>query len=130
VLASSAIIGTCGAVLGVILGVIAARVGLGAIGGDLGAGYFRGLVAQLEVSGWEIAAFCVLGVLVAIVGALRPAIEAARVPTAAALKAGDVTSSELRTHASLSRCCCSAQSCCSFRRLQVCRCPVSSRSHS
>jgi putative ABC transport system permease protein len=98
VLASSAIIGTCGAVLGVILGVIAARVGLGAIGGDLGAGYFRGLVAQLEVSGWEIAAFCVLGVLVAIVGALRPAIEAARVPTAAALKAGDVTSSELRTH--------------------------------
>jgi putative ABC transport system permease protein len=98
VLASSAIIGTCGAVLGVILGVIAARVGLGAIGGDLGAGYFRGLVAQLEVSGWEIAAFCVLGVMVAIVGALRPAIEAARVPTAAALKAGDVTSRELRTH--------------------------------
>jgi putative ABC transport system permease protein len=98
VLASSAIIGTCGAVLGVILGVIAARLGLGAIGGDLGAGYFRGLAAQFEVSGWEIAAFCVLGVLVAIVGALRPAIEAARVPTAAALKAGDVTSRELRTH--------------------------------
>jgi len=98
VLASSAIIGTCGAALGVILGVIAARVGLGAIGGDLGAGYFRGLDAQFEVAGWEIAAFCVLGVLVAIIGALRPAIEAARVPTAAALKAGDVTSREVRTH--------------------------------
>jgi len=50
------------------------------------------------VGGWEVVAFCVLGVGVAIIGALRPAIEAARVPTAAALKAGDVTSRELRTH--------------------------------
>jgi putative ABC transport system permease protein len=98
VLAGSAIIGTFGAVLGVILGIAAARIGLSAIGGDLGAGYFRGLATELEVHGWEIAAFCVLGVMVAIVGALRPAIEAARVPTAAALKAGDVTSGELRTH--------------------------------
>ena len=40
VLAGSAIIGTCGAVLGVMLGLVAARVGLDAIGGDLGAGYF------------------------------------------------------------------------------------------
>ena len=80
---------------------MAARLGLDAIGGDLGAGYFRGLAAELEVRGWEVAAFCVLGVLVAIIGALRPAIEAARVPTAAALKAGDVTSRELRTHGRL-----------------------------
>jgi putative ABC transport system permease protein len=50
------------------------------------------------VHGAEIAAFWVLGVTVAIVGALRPAIEAARVPTAVALKAGDVASRELRTH--------------------------------
>jgi putative ABC transport system permease protein len=98
VLAGSAIIGTLGAVLGVMLGIVAARLGLEAIGGDLGAGYFRGLAAEFEVQGWEIAAFCALGVLVAIVGALRPAIEAARVPTASALKAGDVTSRELRTH--------------------------------
>lgn len=98
VLAGSAIIGTFGAVLGVMLGLAVARVGLRSIGGDLGAGYFRGLAAEFEVHGWEIAAFCALGVLVAIVGALRPAIEAARVPTASALKAGDVTSSELRTH--------------------------------
>jgi putative ABC transport system permease protein len=98
VLAGSAIIGTCGALLGVVLGIVAARVGLGAIGGDLGAGYFRGLAAELEVHGVEIVAFCVLGVMVAIVGALRPAIEAARVPTASALKAGDVASRELRTH--------------------------------
>jgi putative ABC transport system permease protein len=98
VLAGSALIGTFGAVLGVMLGIAAARIGLNAIGGDLGAGYFRGLAAELEVRGWEIAAFCMLGVAVAIVGALRPAIEAARVPTAAALKAGDVTSGELRTH--------------------------------
>ncbi|HEY7639656.1 MAG TPA: FtsX-like permease family protein [Steroidobacteraceae bacterium] len=98
VLAGSAIIGTCGALLGVALGIAAARIGLGAIGGDLGAGYFRGLAAELEVHGTEIVIFCVLGVMVAIVGALRPAIEAARVPTASALKAGDVASRELRTH--------------------------------
>lgn len=98
VLASSVIIGACGAVLGIVLGLVAARIGLDSIGGDLGAGYFRGMAAELEVRGWEIAAFCVLGVGVAIAGALRPAIEAARVPTANALKAGDVTSRELRTH--------------------------------
>ena len=98
VLAGSVIIGTCGALLGVVLGIAAARLGLGAIGGDLGAGYFRGLAAGLQVHGGEIAAFCVLGVMVAVVGALRPAIEAARVPTASALKAGDVASGELRTH--------------------------------
>ena len=101
VLAGSAIIGTCGAMLGVVLGIAAARVGLDSIGGDLGAGYFRGLAAEFEVHGCEIAAFCALGVLVAIIGALRPAIEAARVPTASALKAGDVTSGELRTHGRL-----------------------------
>lgn len=98
VLTGSAIIGTCGALLGVVLGIAAARLGLVAIGGDLGAGYFRGLAAELEVHAGEIVAFCVLGVTVAIVGALRPAIEAARVPTASALKAGDVASRELRTH--------------------------------
>jgi putative ABC transport system permease protein len=98
VLAGAAIIGTVGALLGIVLGIAAARFGLAAIGGDLGAGYFRGLAAQFEVHGAEIAAFWVLGVTVAIVGALRPAVEAARVPTAAALKAGDVASRELRTH--------------------------------
>ncbi len=98
VLAGAAIIGTLGALLGIVLGIAAARLGLAAIGGDLGAGYFRGLAAQFEVHGAEIAAFWVLGVTVAIAGALRPAIEAARVPTAAALKAGDVASRELRTH--------------------------------
>jgi putative ABC transport system permease protein len=98
VLAGAAIIGTCGALLGLVLGIAAARLGLGAIGGDLGAGYFRGLAAELDVRGGEIAAFWVLGVTVAIVGALRPAVEAARVPTASALKAGDVASRELRTH--------------------------------
>jgi putative ABC transport system permease protein len=42
VLAGAAIIGTLGALLGIVLGIAAARVGLAAIGGDLGAGYFRG----------------------------------------------------------------------------------------
>jgi putative ABC transport system permease protein len=97
-LAGSGIVGLCGALLGVALGTAAAKFGLGALGGDLGAGYFRGLAAELDVRAWEIALFCVLGVGVAVVGALRPAIEAARIPTASALKAGDVASANLRTH--------------------------------
>ena len=78
--------------------------------------------------GWEIAAFCVLGVLVAIVGALRPAIEAARVPTASALKAGDVTSGELRTHGGSRRGAIRARGhrVARCRRSPACRCPATS----
>ena len=95
VLAGSAIIGTCGAVLGVMLGHRRQRASVSTRSAAISApATFVGSRPELEVRGWEIAAFCVLGVLVAIVGALRPAIEAARVPTAAALKAGDVTSGE------------------------------------
>ncbi len=63
-------------------------------------------------------------------GALRPALDAARVPTASALKAGDITSGEIHPHGwtvlmlaragRRSRCCC--------RRLRDCRCRGSSPS--
>lgn len=98
-LAASAVIGLCGALLGVVLGIAAATLGLGALGGDLGAGYFRSQASDLDVRAWEVTLFCLLGVLVAIVGTLRPAIDAARVPTASALKSGDIASHEMRTHA-------------------------------
>lgn len=97
-LSGSLIVGLAGSLLGVVLGVAAAVFGLRAVGLDLGAGYFRGLDAELQVHPIEIIVFVALGVLVAGAGALRPAIEAARVPTANALKAGDVASGVLRTH--------------------------------
>ena len=97
-LSSSVIVGVLGAALGIVLGVMIARIGLSVLGADLGAGYFRGLAPGLNVHVAEVAVFSLLGIGVAVVGALRPALDAARVPTASALKAGDITSGEIRPH--------------------------------
>lgn len=97
-LSGSIIVGVLGAVVGIVAGVIIARVGLSALGGDLGAGYFSGLAPGLNVHAAEIAVFSLLGIGVAVVGALRPSLDAARVPTASALKAGDITSGEIHSH--------------------------------
>lgn len=97
-LAGSMIVGVLGAAIGIVTGVIIARIGLSALGGDLGAGYVRGLTPGLTVQVVEIAVFSLLGIAVAVAGALRPALDAARVPTASALKAGDITSGEVHSH--------------------------------
>lgn len=97
-LAGSALVGILGAAIGIVVGIVIARVGLNALGADLGAGYFRGLMPGLDVHVAEIAVFSLLGVTVAMAGALRPALDAARVPTASALKAGDITSGEIHSH--------------------------------
>jgi putative ABC transport system permease protein len=97
-LSSSVIVGVLGAALGIVAGVIIARIGLSALGADLGAGYFRSLAPGLNVLVAEVAVFSLLGIGVAVAGALRPALDAARVPTASALKAGDITSSEIHSH--------------------------------
>ena len=96
-LSGAALMGVLGAALGLVLGVVIARVGLARLGADLGAGYFRGVSADIALSGVELIVFGALGLGVAMVGALRPALEAARTPTATALKAGDVSAH----HASL-----------------------------
>lgn len=97
-LSGSVIVGVLGAAIGIVLGVTIARIGLGALGADLGAGYFRGLAPGLNVHIVEIGVFSLLGIGVAVAGALRPALDAARVPTASALKAGDIISGEIRPH--------------------------------
>jgi putative ABC transport system permease protein len=97
-LSGSVLVGVLGAALGIVLGIVIARLGLTALGADLGAGYFRGLAPGLTVHVAEIAVFSLLGVAVAVAGALRPALDAAGVPTASALKAGDITSGEIRSH--------------------------------
>jgi putative ABC transport system permease protein len=97
-LLSGGLVGVVGAALGVTLGAVIARAGLAAFGADLGAGYFRGIAPQLTVHPVETLAFLALGVASALVATLGPAREAASVPAAAALKAGDEAPLAARRH--------------------------------
>jgi putative ABC transport system permease protein len=97
-LLSGALVGVVGAAFGVGLGIVIARAGLAAFGADLGAGYFRGIAPELTVHPMEALAFLALGVAAAIVATLGPAREAASVPAAAALKAGDEAPLAARRH--------------------------------
>lgn len=87
---------------GVAIGVIGSGIGLGAgyglawaavhwLGGDLGAGYFRGAGAGLLFQPWAAIGFFAIGLLAAIAGSVVPVRLAARAAPAAALKnSGDV----------------------------------------
>jgi putative ABC transport system permease protein len=96
-LLGSAGVGLAGSIVGVAVGILLANVGLAQFGEQIGAGYFE-LGPQLSIRAGEIAAFCALGILVAVAGALRPAIEASRISTASALKAGDIASARIASH--------------------------------
>lgn len=100
-LLGGALVGLAGAVTGVALGVLLARAGLQAFGADLGAGYFRGLTPALVLPRMEIVVFVLLGTAAAVLGSLQPALAAARIPVALALKAGDVEAAS-RTQAGMS----------------------------
>jgi putative ABC transport system permease protein len=82
------VIGVLGAVVGVALGYGLASLALAKLGGDLGAGYFRGVATQAAVDPLSLALFLALGVATAVIGAAVPAFGAARTPPASALKAG------------------------------------------
>jgi putative ABC transport system permease protein len=88
-MAESAVIGSLGSAAGLLLGYAAAKYGLAAVGPDLGAGYFRNVVASLDANSADLAFFFGLGVLFAVLGAAAPAWEAATRPPAQALRAGD-----------------------------------------
>lgn len=88
-LLETAVLGLAGGVLGVALGYALALAAVRYAGADLGAGQFRGLAPQLSVSALSMLLYVVAGVLVAVAGALLPALDAARTPPARALKAGD-----------------------------------------
>jgi putative ABC transport system permease protein len=92
------LVGVLGASLGVVLGLIAARYALQFAGADLGAGYFRSLTPHVDVTAFEFATFIALGVAASIIGAVRPAIEAAKIATATSLKSGDADNDAARTH--------------------------------
>jgi len=89
VLAEAAALGALGAVLGLVLGHVVAQLAIERAGADLGAGMFRGLQPQLELQAVPALLYFAAGVLIAVAGALLPALDAARTPPARALKAGD-----------------------------------------
>ncbi len=84
-----AIVGAAGSLLGLLAGYALAVAALRAFGGDLGAGFFRGVPPSVAIDPIALVIFGALGVAVAVLGSVIPALEAARAAPAAALKAGD-----------------------------------------
>ena len=87
--AESGLVGAIGAALGLGAGLALARFAVRVVGPDLGSGYFRGIVPTLAPDPIMMTLFFALGIAVAMLGGLLPALEAGRVPPALALKAGD-----------------------------------------
>ena len=89
VLTEGASLGVLGALLGVAAGYALAALALRFFGGDLGAGYFPGIKPQVVFTPLAALVFFALGLGVALLGCLAPALEAARARPAVALKAGN-----------------------------------------
>jgi putative ABC transport system permease protein len=81
-------LGGIGAAAGIALGIGAAQLALTRFGGDLGAGFFAGVVASLHPDAAGLAAIALCGVVASLLGGLVPAIEAARAEPAQALHSG------------------------------------------
>jgi putative ABC transport system permease protein len=84
-----AIVGIAGSTLGLAGGFVLAQIAVRTIGADFGAGYFRGVAPALAIAPLALALFFCLGVLIAMLASVVPALEAARAPPAQALKPGD-----------------------------------------
>jgi putative ABC transport system permease protein len=89
VLLEGASLGIAGSLLGIGAGYLLAAAALHFFGGDLGAGYFAGVRPQVQFAPLAAAVFFALGVGVALLGCLAPALEAARARPAVALKSGN-----------------------------------------
>jgi putative ABC transport system permease protein len=88
VLVEGASLGVLGALLGIGAGYALAAAALYFFGGDLGAGYFPGVRPQVRFTPLAACVFFALGLGVALLGCLAPALEAARARPAVALKSG------------------------------------------
>src|SRR5438132_1847935 len=89
VLLEAAALGAIGALIGLALGYGLALVAMRTWGADLGAGQFRNVFPQLRFSPLGALVYFAAGIVVSVLGALLPALDAARTPPARALKAGD-----------------------------------------
>jgi putative ABC transport system permease protein len=88
VLLEGASLGIVGALLGIAGGYALAALALRFFGGDLGAGYFPGIRPQVAFTPVAATVFFLLGLGVALLGCLAPALEAARARPAVAIKSG------------------------------------------
>ncbi len=88
VLLEGASLGAAGSLLGIAAGYGLAATALRFFGGDLGAGYFPGIRPQAQFTPVAAAVFFGLGLGVALLGCLFPALEAARAKPAVAIKSG------------------------------------------
>jgi putative ABC transport system permease protein len=86
VLAECALLGTVGSALGLLMGVGLAAAALRLLSGDLGGGYFPGIVPPLQVGWLGTLAFGALGVVSALIGGWWPAHQARQLAPAQALK--------------------------------------------
>jgi putative ABC transport system permease protein len=89
VLREGAALGVVGASLGIAAGYGLAAAALYWFGGDLGAGYFAGVRPQVAFTPIAAGVFFALGLGVALLGCVTPALEAARARPAIALKSGN-----------------------------------------
>lgn len=89
ILLEGASLGILGAGLGIAGGYALAATALHYFGGDLGAGFFAGVRPTVEFSPLAAAVFFSLGLAVALLGCMAPALEAARAAPAVALKSGN-----------------------------------------
>jgi len=89
VLAEGVALGALGSALGIALAYALAWAALRFAGGDLGAGQFRGVMPELRPAPVATVVYFLVGILVAVVGSLLPAIDAANAEPAPALKSGD-----------------------------------------
>jgi len=88
VLLEGASLGLVGSLLGIAGGYALAALALHYFGGDLGAGYFPGIRPQVHFTPVAASVFFLLGLAVALLGCLAPALEAARARPAVAIKSG------------------------------------------
>ncbi len=86
VLSECALLGLAGSALGLLMGAGLAWAALRLLAGDLGGGYFPGIVPALQVGPRSALVFAALGVASALVGGWWPAQQAQRLSPAQALK--------------------------------------------
>ena len=86
VLLECTLLGAAGSIVGLLLGAGMAAAALRLLAGDLGGGYFPGIVPPLQVGAVGVAVFGLLGTASALVGGWWPALQAERLSPALALK--------------------------------------------